>query len=269
MGIKNATKKEKPIIGIIGGAGHDATIDIQIKISKSMKEKIIISRDQDYYGVITLNDSQLPDRTDFLIQGGEPPNSIYIKKAKILEASGADVIILACNTAHAIIENIQASLNTNIINMIEEVAKFFLYHYPRIKKVGLLASLGTIHAKLYHNTFSKYGIEIVTCDGDMCKKVHQAIYAIKTGFINESYNIQPKHSQKAMVTKDLLYPQKLIISALECLRSQNIKHTILGCTELPLVVSSSIYRWQIIIDPNQIIADAAVNYCLKLEQASV
>lgn len=54
---------KKAIIGIIGGAGPDATVDLQIKILRSIKRRINVMSDQDHYQIIVDNNSCLADRT--------------------------------------------------------------------------------------------------------------------------------------------------------------------------------------------------------------
>ena len=152
----NNSLKKKPIIGIIGGAGPDATIDIQLKLSKLMKLKLKAFRDQDYYGVITNNDTQLPDRSDALLIPGIKILLIYIYKERLLwKKMDISILIIACNTAHAFFEAIQTAINVRLLNIIEETARFFALTYPAVKEVGLLATLGTLRTQIYQETFNK------------------------------------------------------------------------------------------------------------------
>jgi hypothetical protein len=54
--------KPKPVIAVIGGAGPDAAIDLQVKLSRAMKKKLNISFDQEHYRVIIDNNTDIPNR---------------------------------------------------------------------------------------------------------------------------------------------------------------------------------------------------------------
>jgi aspartate racemase len=272
----NNSLNKKPIIGIIGGAGPDAAIDIQLKLSMLMKLKLKAFRDQDYYGVITNNDTQIPDRSDaVLVPGNQNLVNLYIQRALTLERMDISILIVACNTAHAFFDAIQSAINVKLLNIIEETARFFSLTYPAVKEVGLLATLGTLRTQIYQETFNKFGIKIVSCDDPIQLRVHQAIYGVKAGYItlfddededeqlhlNHLYQIYARHSPNKSSIKPVA-PQQL---ALDNIQAKNVQHTILGCTELPLIINQKLYKNHVLIDPNSIIADSAINYCSMLE----
>ena len=63
--------KIRPIIALTGGAGPDAAIDLQMKLSCAMKEKLNISFDQEHYRVIIDNNTQIAyiDNIDSAVLG--------------------------------------------------------------------------------------------------------------------------------------------------------------------------------------------------------
>jgi len=136
--------KSKPVIALIGGAGPDAAIDLQIKLSLAMKKKLNVNFDQEHYRVIIDNNTEIPDRDNALLSNGLSPLSSYINSAKKLEEIGGDILIISCNTAHVYFNDIQKITSMKAINMVEETASFFYNHYTKIKKVGLLATSATI-----------------------------------------------------------------------------------------------------------------------------
>lgn len=277
--LPNKTKgliKTRPIIAIIGGAGPDAAIDLQIKLSHAMKKKLNINFDQEHYRVIIDNNTDLPNRDDALLSKGASPLLTYVDSAKKLEKMGGDILIISCNTAHAYFKDIQKTTNMKTINMIEETASFFYKHYIKIKKVGLLSTSATLQENLYHKAFDKYKIEVVNLDSTYQNYIVQAIYGIKAGFINNKqllnefskaklYAIYQRVSKgKSVIAVKL--PKDLILTTIRYFEQQGIEAVVLGCTEIPLVLNRKEYNGScILIDPTEILANSTVDYAISFE----
>src|SRR4030042_3354613 len=139
------------IIGILGGMGPEATIDLFYKIIKSTPAE----KDQDHLRIIIDNNPKIPDRTAAILGKAEDPLPALQETAQNLEKAGADFIIIPCNTAHYFLSSIQESVNIPVLNMLEETAKETKKRIPQIKKVGLLASIGVYKSEIYHQHFKK------------------------------------------------------------------------------------------------------------------
>lgn len=134
------------VIGILGGMGPEATIDLFYKIIKLTPAE----KDQDHLRIIIDNNPKIPDRIAAILGKGEDPLPVLQETARNLEKAGADFIIIPCNTAHYFLSSIQESIKIPILNMIEETAKETQKRIPQIQKVGLLASIGVYETKIYH-----------------------------------------------------------------------------------------------------------------------
>jgi len=222
------------IIGILGGMGPEATIDLFYKIIKFTPAE----KDQDHLRIIIDNNPKIPDRTAAILGKGEDPLPALRETAQNLEKSGADFIIIPCNTAHYFLPSIQESVKIPILNMIEETAKETQKKIPSIKKVGLLASIGTYKTEIYHQHFKKYNIEIIYPEKEDREEVMKIIYAVKAGDLSEGI--------KRNIIK---IAQKLIDKGAEAI--------IAGCTEIPLILKEGDISIPI-IDPTQVLAKAAV-----------
>ena len=86
---------EKKTIGIIGGMGPLATADLFEKIVGHTKAAC----DQEHLHVVIDSNTNIPDRTAALLHGGADPLPELTGSARRLEAMGADVLIMPCNTA--------------------------------------------------------------------------------------------------------------------------------------------------------------------------
>jgi len=269
--------KSKPVIALIGGAGPDAAIDLQIKLSLAMKKKLNVNFDQEHYRVIIDNNTEIPDRDNALLSNGLSPLSSYINSAKKLEEIGGDILIISCNTAHVYFNDIQKITSMKAINMVEETASFFYNHYTKIKKVGLLATSATIQKNLYHNVFDRYEIEVITPDLIHQNNVVQAIYGIKAGFIDGKqllsdfnkirlHNIY-QHVSKIESSVAILSPRELLLNTIKYFEQQSVEAVILGCTEVPLVLNRKEYNGNcILIDPTEILANATVDYAISFNK---
>lgn len=271
--------KPKPIIALIGGAGPDAAIDLQVKLSLAMKKKLNISFDREHYRVIVDNNTDIPDRDKALLSNGPSPLLTYINSAKKLEEMGGDILIISCNTAHSYFDDIQKITSMKAINMIKETASFVCNHHTKIKKVGLLSTSATIQKNLYHNAFDRYKVEVITPDSIYQNNIVQAIYGIKAGFIDSKQLLNDESRAKlhdiyqyaskiksSVATKS---PKDLLLSAIKYFEQQGIEAVILGCTEIPLALNRKEYNGDcILIDPTEILANATVDYATSLNKST-
>ena len=222
------------IIGILGGMGPEATIDLFYKIIKSTPAE----KDQDHLRIIIDNNPKIPDRTTAILGKGEDPLPALQETARNLEKAGADLIIIPCNTAHYFLPSIQESVKIPILNMIEETAKETQRKTPQIKKVGLLASIGIYKTEIYHQHFKKFNIEVISPEEKDKEEVMKVIYAVKAADLSEE------------VKRNILkIAQKLIDKGVEAI--------ITGCTEIPLILKEGDVSVPI-IDPTQVLAKMAI-----------
>jgi aspartate racemase len=222
------------IIGILGGMGPEATLDLFYKIIKITSAE----KDQDHLRIIIDNNPKIPDRTAAILGKGEDPLPALQETAQNLEKAGADFIVIPCNTAHYFLSSIQESVNIPVLNMIEETAKETKKRIPQIKKVGLLASIGVYKSEIYHQHFKKFNIEVISPEEKDKEEIMKVIYTIKAGDLSKR------------VKKNILkITQKLIDKGAEAI--------IAGCTEIPLILKEGDVSVPL-IDPTQILARIAV-----------
>lgn len=230
-------------VGVVGGVGPAATVDFLSKIVKNTPA----GRDQDHIKVVVEQNPQIPDRTANLIGEGADPTVALYSTCKRLEAAGADVIAIPCNTAHAFIERIQPYLSVPIINMLDTTIEHLKSSLCAGAKVGLLATSGTIESGIYAEAAEGSGLELLTPDEQHQSLVMSAIYGpqgVKAGFT-------------AGVCKDELE------TALVHLVNRGATAVILGCTELPLLIEASPSHrvgdaTVLVVDPTDLLAKRCV-----------
>ncbi len=166
-------------LGIIGGMGSEATVELY----KRIIENTIHHTDQENMKICILNNSIIPDRTNYIINNGENPLPYLLESINDLEKIGVNYFIIPCNTAHYF-ENEFKKQKIQFISMIEETLKFIKKEYSN-KKVCILATLGTINSKVYFNHKEAKGIDFIYLTPDEQKEVMQVITDVKADLDKE------------------------------------------------------------------------------------
>ena len=226
------------IIGILGGMGPEATADLYYRIIRATP----VRRDQDHVRVIIYSNSKVPDRTGAILGGGESPIPEMMMAARALEEAGADFLIMPCNTAHYFIDELRAGVDIPVLNMIELTAQWFAENSPTTRRVGLIATDGTVRSGIYHDNFGRHGVEVLTPSESLQAETMSAIYdRIKTG--------------------DLETGREMLLRVAEALIEDGAQAVICGCTEVSLVLKEGDLPVPI-LDPMQVIAEASVAIAL-------
>ncbi|MFJ8520189.1 cysteate racemase [Lysinibacillus xylanilyticus] len=201
---------KKQTLGIIGGVGPLATMFIGEMIVRRTKA----TKDQEHLHTIIDNDTNIPDRTAFILDSTkENPVPVIVADAKKLAFVGANVIAIPCNTAHTFYDEIVEGSPVPVLHMIRETAK--RASDLGAKRVGILATTGTLTSRMYQDALEEFGITPVVPDDVMKDKVMSIIYDyVKAGKDVSHEDWQP--IEEAML-------------ALNCDR------IVLGCTELSIV----------------------------------
>lgn len=243
----------KNSIGIIGGVGPYAGLDLNKKIFDNMKTN---GTDQDFIDVFLISrSSDITDRTKYLSgeEDTNPANGLY-RSALALEKLGATVMAIPCNTAHSpkIYNRLKELLelsgsHAKLLHIVEETHKFLEANYPNIEKVGLLGTLGTYRTKLYENYFrEKNCFELVLPDEEGQKCCHDAIYNREYGVKAYSSPVTPK-------------ARSLFETEMDHLGEKGAQCVILGCTEIPLAfIDETHYKQLLLVDPTMILARALI-----------
>lgn len=203
-------------IGILGGMGPEATSHFLNLIIKHTPAKI----DQEHIPIIVWNNPKIPDRTDYINGKGGNPLPHLIEGAMKLKKSGADFIVIPCVTAHYFFDELLEAVKIPFLNIIDETIKYQQNKFPKIKRVGLIASSGTLKTKLFQSYYKNTGIKIITSNkADQKKYVMEAIYGIK--------GIKAGYKNK---------PRKLLLEAGKKLIKGDAQAIIAGCTESAIVL---------------------------------
>ena len=226
----------KKALGIIGGMGPLATVDLFTKIVTMTKAE----SDREHIRIYIDNNSQITDRTAAILQGGENPLPYMIESAKKLENIGADCIIMPCNTAHYFLPQLQKEVNIPFISIIHQAVKVSKQRYPGLK-VGILATNGTLDANVYSDVYTAEGVEVVVPNEEERNILMDIIYnGVKAGKIP---------TDSAPFEK-----------VLRQMAARGAGYFVLGCTELPVAVQSLKLENEF-VDATEELAKAAIEFC--------
>lgn len=200
-------------VGIIGGMGPAATVDLMARIIRLSP----VRSDQDGIRMLVDNNPHVPDRNQAIAGKGPSPAPVLAAMARGLETQGADFLVMACNTAHAFEQAIREAAAIPFLSIIQETVDAVKALPARPKRVALLAAAGCLDAGLYQKAFAAAGIQTLIPEGRIREDFMRLIYDIKTGDTGPS----ARHRMKALA---------------ETLIHQGGEALIAGCTEVPLVL---------------------------------
>lgn len=225
------------MIGILGGMGPLATVDLMSKlIALSGAEN-----DQDNLPVVVWSDPRVPDRRAALLEAGAPsPLPVMLQGIAALEAAGATLIIIACNTAHAWYETMAETAKVPILHIADSACDQLCSSLPEGSRVAVIATHATLVTGFYQERLERRGMKsLVLDDEDTHTHVQSVIACIKRGDIAASY-------------RDMT-------AVLDKLLAKGADAALLACTELPLAAPPEGHVLPL-FDATEALARAAIDY---------
>ena len=184
----------------------------------------------------------MPDRTAFLLGRPDAPSFVpaLVDMARDLEALGCTVLAMPCNTAHARAEEVRERLaRARIVDMPRETAAFL--HDLGCTNVGVLATDGTLAARVYQDALAEEGLAVVVPPDESQREVMGIIYdGVKAG--------RP-------------VPQEDVLGMLDAVAAAGCDGVVLGCTELSVLSTPARHRGAPVVDALDVLAWRCVQEC--------
>lgn len=243
--------ERKKVIGVVGGVGPYAGLDLVRKIF----DQTIARSDQEHLPVLLFSlPDEIEDRTGFLLgHSGRNPADSIVEILRRLEQAGATVAGIPCNTAHApqIIDRVLKRLreeqrNIKLLNLIEETVAYLRSLSPKPRVIGVLSTTGSRTTGIYRDALEKQGFTPVELD----EQSHSSL--VQNAIYDPGYGIK---AQSNPITEQA---QRQMREALELLTKQRVDLIILGCTELPLAVTGKTFHDIPLVDPSTILARSLI-----------
>jgi aspartate racemase len=206
----------KKILGILGGMGPEATAYFYQAVIK----RTAADADQNHIRTLIWSDPTIPPRTDAILGTGPSPWPSLRAGIRILEKGGAGLLAMPCVTAHFWAPRIRGTARVPFIDLLEETRSFVRVHHSGLRRIGLVASSGTVASGLWTKAFAADGIEVLAPAPAEQERVMAAIVGpggIKAGRTSGR-------------------PRTTIVAQARRLASRGAEAIIAGCTEVPLVL---------------------------------
>lgn len=138
------------------------------------------------------------------------------ERSKLLDLSGAEMILICANTMHLCVPAISQCTETPVIHIAEVTAEAI--NEQDLKKVALLGTKFTMEKDFFKDILKNNGIEVIVPEQIDRDLIHQIIYKeLVNGIIKED-------------------SKRMYIRTIKKLIDQGAEGVILGCTEIPLLV---------------------------------
>lgn len=228
---------KKKSIGILGGMGPLATVDLYRKIIESTAAAC----DNEHIRVYIDSNCAIPDRTAAILSGGADPVPEMLDALRKLEGCGADCVLMPCNTAHHFLPRLQAETALPILDMTAITAAVCAARYPG-RRACLLGTKGTIAAHIYDAALEEAEVDFLVPDAEEQTELMRLIYDV----VKASRPLEPEmESWHALLSS---------------LAERGADYFILACTELPILADALGHPGPF-VDPTRELARAAVRFC--------
>ena len=205
--------KAHKTVGVLGGMGPEATVDFMAKVIALTDARC----DQDHVRMLVDHNPHVPNRQDAILHGGEDPGPVLADMAADLEASGADFLVIPCNTAYVFEDAILAATRIPLISIIGVSIAAAQERAPGANRIGLLATDGCLKAGVFQAGLDAAGLTAELPTEDELREFMALIKTIKAG---------RQTDETALRMADLA----------EALVARGAGAVIAGCTEIPLVL---------------------------------
>ncbi|MGF1727488.1 aspartate/glutamate racemase family protein [Photobacterium nomapromontoriensis] len=215
----SGTHKQR--IGIIGGMGNEAMVDLI--------EKMVSIPGADAREFIAFGNARLAYKPEEVMHKWLPTDPPELRKVdtaaftlRLMQHLGADVMGLACNSAHALFRRQLPAVPVAFVDMIHQTAHSLIGTLDNVLVMGVNS---LVDSGLYQSALEAQGIASTKPSPDNQQKVMSAIYDSAFGI------------KTAQITREA---EVLLCDVIrdEC-QQQGCSKVVLGCTELPLALTAA------------------------------
>ena len=158
-------------IGLLGGMSWESTITYYEILNKTVAEQL-----GGYHSAkIMMYNVDFAELEDNMSTGNWAGNgAILSEAAKRLENAGADFIVIATNTMHKLVPDIEQKISIPILHIADTTAE--QVKKAGITKVGFLGTKFSMTQDFLHNRFKKAGLEVLIPDQKDIELVNDVIF---------------------------------------------------------------------------------------------
>ena len=203
-------------IGMFGGMSWSSSVEYYRIMNRTVQERMGGSNS----AKIVMHSVNFAEIIGIRERGGwDAVGEEVIDIARRLKGAGADFFILAVNTVHIVADRVEAVVDLPLLHIADATADAI--KASGMKKVGLLGTRYTMCEDFYRVRLKeKHGIDIVIPGAEDVERIHSIILdeLVFEKFLDESRDACLEISDKLV--------------------ADGAEGIILGCTELPLLISA-------------------------------
>jgi aspartate racemase len=226
-------------IGIIGGIGTESTIDYYKEIIAAFNTRYA----ELAYPEIIVYSVNLNELLRFVATESWPELSDWLlEKIFSVHRAGAQFAAIASNTPHIVFDEIQSKSPIPLLSIVEATCN--KAQEMGLKNIGLMGTKLTMESEFYKKPFLAKGMSMVVPSEDEQRFIHHKLFSeIEFGIFKDS-------------TRD-----ELLAIAKRMVDENQIDSLILGCTELPLILTKSKYDIPF-LNTTKIHCESIITFCL-------
>jgi aspartate racemase len=227
-------------IGMIGGMSWESSLEYYRIMNQAVKEKLggFHSAPCILYSVDFDDVEKLQHQGDWASL-----NRLMIEAAQRVKKAGADFLVICTNTMHKMADEVQEAIQIPLLHIADVTAKAVRANGQR--RVGLLGTKFTMEQDFYKGRLHEiHGIDVLIPEDKERQVIHDILY-------NELCLGEIKELSKGKFQ-----------SIIQNLIKRGAEGVILGCTEIPLIVSQEDFEIPL-YDTTALHARAAVDFALQ------
>lgn len=226
-------------IGILGGLGPESTSDYYREIISAFNSRYA----ELAYPEIIIYSANINEFMQLVKVSSRDKLIEWLSgKIQCLHNAGAEFAVIASNTPHIVFDEIQALSPIPLLSIVEQTSK--KAQQMGLKKLGLLGTKLTMESDFYRKPFIQQGMSVVVPAENEQTLIHHRLFSeIELGIFKDSTRSELLDIAKRMVDQD------------------KIDALILGCTELPLILTKNEFGIPF-LNTTAIHCESIIEYCI-------
>ncbi len=201
-------------IGLVGGIGPESTLDYYRLIIRAFQER----KPTDYPEILVYSANLTEILALMEARRWDELTEWLLRKIEALHRAGAEFAAIGSNSPHAVFEDVQRRSPLPLVSIVEAACERAAA--LGVRRPGLMGTAFTMQADFYPKSFRAAGMQVVVPPAEDQALIHRKLFTeIELGIIKDETREQLLGIAEGMIRRD------------------GIDTLILGCTELPLILT--------------------------------
>jgi aspartate racemase len=205
-------------IGLVGGLGPESTLDYYRLIIRAFQER----KSTDYPEILVYSANLTEGLKLMEARQPEPLVDWLLHKIEALHRAGAQLAAICSNSPHVVFDEAQRRSPLPLVSIVEAACERVAA--LGVRRPGLMGTAFTMQADFYPETFRNRGMQMVVPPAEDQALIHRKLFSeIELGIFKDETRDQLLGVVERMIRRD------------------GIDAVVLGCTELPLILTKDEY----------------------------